>query len=397
MKVKRCGIVACIAVAVCVCFQSHETPAGVTDCSAYLKKFAVSPFTMAQIFDRQNTIKPEDLAPYVMAAAKVSDMLGNLPRPQVGIVLLDKWDNALYLGSVLSVPYVFLTAGGAAGSGGTSTAAPIVATVHEYGHAIFDAYLTKFGPKTWGEQSEVAHQLGDVRFQLERIKLEWDEKTKAIQADVQKSGLTGAKAAKEIAKRIERAAQADSGKSRQVAEAMARLEKQFAANKQFAATFNVFLAYNELFADVIAVFYAGDGRAMFNTVFRYKSPEELARHIHRDFTSPENELSTWLAKTDDSGLDPRENEHNVLAPVRYFLWKNYLSPEANCKLSKAEILEKLLKAIIREGNTRLTQDIGDLSPDEERKRSNPYLGRISLKLINTRLIDAITKEFPSSK
>jgi hypothetical protein len=76
-------------------------------------------------------------------------------------------------------------------------------------------------------------------------------------------------------------------------------------------------AYNELIGDLVAVAYLRDPRGIYKALnFSGMTQAQRKANAYRDFT-----VNTRVDKNTLVGL----NEHHLLAPVRYFIWRNYLS------------------------------------------------------------------------
>lgn len=128
--------------------------------------------------------------------------------------------------------------------------------------------------------------------------------------------------------------------------------------------------YHEFFADVIAVLYTGKGdsvaRGLHMTGFVANpegSPSECANRsnekcrprnssadvrglsTNRDFLDRKNQLGTWR------GVKPGD-DHNLLAPARYHIWKYYLS-NAEIKYQKGRMAAAAVDAIMSDLNGRL--------------------------------------------
>ena len=131
---------------------------------------------------------------------------------------------------------------------------------------------------------------------------------------------------------IEEYEKGSSTRQKQLEPILIEMQKKLSEIKQEMGSFdyvyskNKLIGMDELFADTTAVMAAKDGRAMSNVRAtarrlneRGPSPELDAEfydsNIYRDFTHPNNKLSNWRVDSD---------EHAYFAPVRYFLYENYL-------------------------------------------------------------------------
>jgi hypothetical protein len=130
-------------------------------------------------------------------------------------------------------------------------------------------------------------------------------------------------------------------------------------------------AYNEYFADVIAVLYTGRGDSVAEGLHftglvanpegapskcanrsseecrpRNNTQNDMSKiSTNRDFTERRNQLGTWR------GINPA-NFHNVLAPARFHIWKYYLSNPL-IKKEKARLAAATIDSIIADVNTRM--------------------------------------------
>lgn len=128
--------------------------------------------------------------------------------------------------------------------------------------------------------------------------------------------------------------------------------------------------YHEFFADVIAVLYSGKGdavaRGLHMTGFvanpegspsecenrssekcrpRNSSADMRGLSTNRDFLDRRNQLGTWR------GVRPGD-DHNLLAPARYHVWKYYLS-NALIKHQPGRLSAATVDAIMSDLNARL--------------------------------------------
>lgn len=146
------------------------------------------------------------------------------------------------------------------------------------------------------------------------------------------------------------------------------------------------VAYQELFADLVAVLYTGDPRAITDAILhnldspgpsREITPERsqlfatVGSRAFANNTATELIVKAW---SHDSSL------HGIFKPTRDFLNNNYLS-DLNQRPSPAVLAEAVLKAIAEELLAR---------------HSNPFIGD-DPKLLNQRLITAIERALPKER
>jgi hypothetical protein len=128
--------------------------------------------------------------------------------------------------------------------------------------------------------------------------------------------------------------------------------------------------YHEFFADVIAVLYMGNPQAVSDSLYMtgfMANPEgspttcpnrsdpkcrprnrQVDMHLlatSRDFSDRHNQLGAW------KGVDPRD-DHNLLAPARYHIYKYYLS-NALIKNQRGRLAGATVDAILTDLNERL--------------------------------------------
>jgi hypothetical protein len=172
--------------------------------------------------------------------------------------------------------------------------------------------------------------------------------------------------------------------------------------------------YHEFFADVIAVLYTGRpdavAKALYLTGFmanpegspsecpnrsreecrpRNRTSDPTVMAYSRDFSDRRNQLGTWR------GVDPRD-DHDLLAPARYHVWKYYFSNPA-IKSEKARLAGATVDAIMSDLNGRLKRLMslpGGITP------RNLSLEMGDVQRINREFIDTIDavfrKTFPNA-
>jgi hypothetical protein len=131
-------------------------------------------------------------------------------------------------------------------------------------------------------------------------------------------------------------------------------------------------AYDELFADMLAVMYTGRGDAVFQAVGGASVDWSKKYYIHvpsdyrgRDFTYP-TALKDWHKDSPNlvfyDLLGAVSDFYNALDPVRYYLWENYLKTLPREKY--ADFISAYLDAVAPEFQRYLDEDIWE-QPIEE--------------------------------
>ncbi len=101
------------------------------------------------------------------------------------------------------------------------------------------------------------------------------------------------------------------------------------------------LKYNELFSDIVAVSVMNNPNAISDAIRFTGLSSDFSQQFNynRDFDDRRNQITRFEVDT--------EGAHNVLAAVRYHVWKYYLS-NPNYTKYKSQVISKLLNAIIDE-------------------------------------------------
>ncbi len=145
-------------------------------------------------------------------------------------------------------------------------------------------------------------------------------------------------------------------------------EAYSSAAKEYSRLRIVFEAvapYHELFADLFAVNYIGEVQSIENAIF-FKEKMKNGDAISGNFSNP-SYPETW-----------RSTESHVLFnPVRYFLWKNYLSPSASCNIAKHEKLAVIYQVIRHHIEALLNENVVESSPVDTQKLNRDLLSSFS--------------------
>ncbi len=223
--------------------------------------------------------------------------------------------------------------------------------VHEFGHAIFDANLYN--------RSQEYRELTDSFKAYSVNKAGKKKQIEDLEALLSEATAVADQAAIEIR--------------------LAKLQDElFDFEERFWDTYlkNPFIiheaevsGYNELFADVTAVLFRKDPRAMYDSLAQSKikqlsKPFNTADVDARDFTNKKNRLDNW---------NETEDPYGMFSPVRYFLYEKYLKRPEYLNSRASELYGTIFQAIFEEMTYRLR---------------NPQV-KLSAKAWNERLIKKI--------
>jgi len=280
---------------------------------------------------------------------EVDEMLGGVLRPpkKLKLILSNRSEKAAALGAnpakgempLIYAPFQLESAG--------RVKHPIfsrAALAHEYGHILIHETFPDWIPGVYRKIERLKRKT------LERLKGIGDE-TSEYNADL-------------VRKRTLMLS-ADDPRTKELAALKKALD---AAEMKYYEVSIYSSAYQELFADTVAVALEGDGKAIYRTLHRTgtKDPIKTKLANARDFTRKYS-VSRWRAT----------QKHVYFSPTRAYLWKHYLSnPEF--RRQPQEIVRKLYLAIRRE--------FLDLY-------STGKLEKISPSDANRRMIEAIERQF----
>ena len=146
---------------------------------------------------------------------------------------------------------------------------------------------------------------------------------------------------------------------------IATTKNEFEKSKNTKRVVEISTSYHELFGDVIAAFYSNDPEAMYKAhTYPGISHENEVLALMRDFTS-QHEVEGWDI------VEP----HGLLAPTRYFLWKNFWPTNSSAE-KKRDFINNLYLAMLNEMSYRF-RNKSSFTPKE----------------INLRLMESIVKQF----
>lgn len=192
--------------------------------------------------------------------------------------------------------------------------------IHEYGHAIFDAYILKNIPE-YEKISRIQNQISDIHM---RILNEQPSRQEITRLSAEQK----------------------------------RLEKQIVDDPQLYRLYMLMLPYNELFADVLAVYAMEDKSAIFQALY---NPHVMDAHHSgaleelqaRDF-SLNHAVEGWKHNT----------PHSLFGPVRSFLGQDSCWPKT--QEQKIQKLKHIISLISDEIKTRFhdPSDNGKNEPEQ---------------------------------
>lgn len=242
---------------------------------------------------------------------------------------------------------------------------------HEYGHLVFGVNFEKREPlvkeayETIAQVQKETAPLG-ARMRANR------QKRAQLEVDFEKAAIAGDKeGAGAILKQV---VALDIEFKEMYKELVPYLEKIQAYRE---IVLQHITAYNEFFADVVAVLYAersdAVSRALYSThiaqFLRFHDAVKAGADL-RDFNKYEAPSlgKKVLAKGQDA---PYLEDHNYLEPTREFLWESYLASPTILKSRKSAVMDAVFNAIATELNYRMNHY--DLKAADHHKEFNDRL------------------------
>ena len=175
---------------------------------------------------------------------------------------------------------------------------------------------------------------------------------------------------------IQRKLDQSRGESREIREKVELLEAEMNSNQKKLETFMFEIAgpYNELFADIVAVAYQDDPRAIssyfsnnhYSLIDLQQNPEVGERDFRRSDRYYWQMFEEWAA-LDLHGDGP---SHIEMHPTRLHVWTRYLKRYKNGTSKQGEVLSKLFDAMIAETEEafeRFDHGLPSLSIQEKNK------------------------------
>jgi len=197
---------------------------------------------------------------------------------------------------------------------------------HELGHGVFNELIRE----DWPLYDQFIKDDLEIMVQGDKFFKSW-EKVDQLKTDILNLHLPEDEA---LINKIKDEINKISNEQKTLTDLIEDLNNKMIKNKMYLQLRSIISPYHEFFADLVGIFYANNPQAMYLALTYNGIDLELDNNAKAmDFTI-DHPVETW----NDSEV------HNLLAPTRYFVWKNFLQDNMNT-IDKLNFLLKIKDAI----------------------------------------------------